>query len=239
MQQDLENPSKYNFGKALVELGYDKEFLFLGKHNAFHLQERSDLVKGILSKNLKLGNWKEVIDIVYGGIGGADQLYDGDRRNLDRDIIKSAKKNEACIRDLYDHQRRLLKEKNGECLLFSLAANLPSTDEDFMDVTGNIGDSPFFKDAVMSERRKRVYHRIVAKKAVDNGNFRRAFYHYSEVDKKDKINELFDKDLSEKDVNSNTLVEIALTDTENSKSKLKKLIVMDKVSPIQEFRLYK
>ncbi|MCX6750526.1 MAG: hypothetical protein NTZ83_03640, partial [Candidatus Pacearchaeota archaeon] len=86
----MEEKKDSSLGKALTMLGLEDQFLSNGELSNFPLAERGKIANDIISEKLRRGRWETVIEMIYGGLGKADALYDGDRNKLRGDIVNSA-----------------------------------------------------------------------------------------------------------------------------------------------------
>ena len=215
-----------NLGRALTRLGLEDRFLSNGELSNFPLVERGAIANGIIAEKLRLGRWQSVVNMMYGGFGKADALYEGDRIELRESILNSAREHSDT-----DYARREAVEvlaKAGEAdLLLRLATVLPDLKyQDFSDMTGRIKSS-FFNDPEFGPQRAQILHQTAANKAFSEKKYESAFLHFSEEKDNDGIGRVFDSVLSHEggSYSEDLLEKIALSDTEQKDERVKRVVL--------------
>lgn len=215
-----------NLGKALAVLGLEDKFLSNGELSNFPLVERGRIANGIISEKLKLGRWQSVVQMIYGGFGKADALYEGDRDELRDGIVRSATEQSTPTHFGRETLDALSKAEEND-LLFRLATANPSLDYDRFDaITLKINPS-YFKDPEKGDQRKQKLHKTAADKAIKEGKYFSAFNHFTRVDDYDGIGEVFEAILASADIRSSgeLLEQIALRDPAQRDMRLKKIVL--------------
>ena len=214
-----------NLGRALTRLGLEDRFLSNGELSNFPLVERGAIANGIIAEKLRLGRWQSVVNMMYGGFGKADALYEGDRIELRESILNSAREHSDT-----DYARREAVEvlaKAGEAdLLLRLATVLPDLKyQDFSDMTGRIKSS-FFNDPEFGPQRAQILHQTAANKAFSEKKYESAFLHFSEEKDNDGIGRVFDSVLSHEggSYSEDLLEKIALSDPAQKDNRLKRVV---------------
>jgi len=224
MVEDVEDKVS-GLGNALTALGIEDRFLSDGELTNFPLLERGRIANGIIAEKLRLGRWQTVVEMMYGGFGKADALYEGDRDQLRDDIVRTAVEHSKSARI---HGTIDVLAKAGENdLLFRLATNIPSLNyEDFMEATHGI-DSSYFKDAAQGVQRKHTLHEIAGKKALAEGEYSAAFMHFDEIKDLEGLAQVFDATLALRGRHSSGewLERIALSDPAQEDDRLKRVVL--------------
>src|SRR3989344_6485389 len=116
-----------NLGRAITRLGLEDKFLANGELSRFPLADRGTIANEIIAEKLRLGRWQSVIKMMYGGLGKADALYEGDREELKASILKSAMENPGSGLEYPKGEIIDVLRRAGEAdLLFRLATLMPN-----------------------------------------------------------------------------------------------------------------
>lgn len=182
-------------GEALTSLNLENLFLSDEELTTLPLPERGRIVNDIISKKLKLGKWSSVIEMIFGGFGKADALYDGDRNQLKSDILNSAKKNPSTT-SFREEIARVLLEKKEYYLLYELANVLPLNYGQFLDVTQKI-PKKFFLDSDLGKQRAINLENMCAEKALAEREYGRAIGHYKSSGNLRGLSQIFDTILAQ------------------------------------------
>ncbi len=234
-----------HLGNALTALGLEDKFLSNGELSNFPLVERGRIANGIITEKLRLGKWQGVVQMMYGGFGKADALYEGDRNELREGIFKSALEHPKSTQ--FGRETLEALSKAGESdLIFRLATNIPTLNyEDFNAVVSHV-DSDYFNDAEQGAQRKQTLHQKAANKAMEEGKYDSAFHHFSEIGDTEGVSQAFDAVLTtEGRYSSGELLErIALSDPSQKDERLKRVVLSSiseekGLNPLAAFQLYK
>jgi len=234
-----------SLGNAITALGLEDEFLVNGELKNFPLVERVRIASDIVSEKLRIGRWQTVIRMIYGGLGKADALYEGDYDQLREDIFRSAIEHP-------EHSRRVDKEaidalaKAGENdLLYRLATTIQFADDDnFIEVSRRIGPTYFTHDEEGTEK-LRVLHGISGRRALEMGKYDSALVHFSKAEDMEGLAKIFDiiADREFGYVSRDLLIKVARSDPEHEESRLKKIILNcgtdHGLRTLEAFELYK
>jgi len=224
----------YNLGVAITELGLEDKFLSSNELENFSLLERGKIVDGIIYEKLQLGRWQEVVNIIYDSSNKIRALFSGDRKKLQKEVIKSAVKNPKTYID--EKTFRLLCEEDND-LLFKVAIALPLNYKIFMEAIGLI-DNLYFDDIKEGDIRKRTFHKIAGKKALKEGQYRSVLGHFKEINYQKGLAELFEVAIAKGGWNSNSVLEeIALSEQESREGRLKRIILESKLESLEKFGL--
>jgi len=244
-----------NLGAALTALGLEDKFLSNGELALFPLVERGRIANSILAEKLRRGRWQGVIEMIYGGVGKADALFEGDREQLKRDIVESAKKDrEGSSRGYINRVSaavKVLKEKKEDDLLFALATSVQMEDPEFEDAVGAIQDS-YFRDPVQGQERLRVIDRMRGQMALRNEKYLDAAQFFKRAGDQEQVEAMWDRFFSQEhpclsypeEDGIRQLEEIALSNEEKRESRLKKLVLEIASGnfanePLEALRLYR
>lgn len=174
--------SNANLGGVLTALGIDGKFLENGELKTFPLVERGQIVDSIVSEKLARGQWSRVVEMIYGGLGNAGALFDGDRDELKKNIVESASRDKKS-KDIDCSIEKILVDSGEVNLLLDLAVNLDS-----MNYENFHGLHRYFSQA----ERIGEFDKIVGRKAVEEGRYSIALAYFKRASGNDGITELFD-----------------------------------------------
>jgi len=232
-----------NLGKVLTVLSLEDKFLSNGELSNFKLVERGSIAKGIIEEKLRLGKWQGVVQMIYGGFGKADALYEGDRNKLRNDIIKSATEHPKSLDFRRGEVFNCLEKAGENDLLFKLATNIFNLNyEDFNLAVGKINRS-YFDDVGKGAQRKHVWHQTAADKAMNEENYYSAFHHFSEIGDNAGVDRIFETTLNKS--SGDLLEKIALSDPAQKDERLKRMVLSSisetegGLNPLAAFELYK
>ena len=210
---------KSNLGRALTVLGLEDKFLSNGELSNFPLLERGKIANDIISEKLNHGRWEKVVDMIFGGFGKADALYEGNREQLKNDIVKSAIKKTESIKE----GTIIILRKAGENdLLFRFATEIPSLKYETFDQLMRYGS--FEKDIEGDDKLKRL-HEAGGKIALKENNYSSAFFHFNRIKDWSGIDNVFNEILNDRwnSADEEFIERIALTDPEKKEHRLKRL----------------
>ncbi|MBU3913785.1 MAG: hypothetical protein KKE50_06865 [Nanoarchaeota archaeon] len=185
-----------NLGKAITVLGLEDELLSNGHLVNYPLLTRGGIANGIIDAKLRLGRWSSVVDMIFGGFGKADALYEGDKDKLRQGILESARRNSS---DPYFGDKTvsvLLKSKEYD-LLFNLSHTLPLRYEDFVAVVHKIPDT-FFQEQGVGAERKQTFNSNAAEKALSERKYGSAIEYYRRASNLQALSTVFEEVLAEK-----------------------------------------
>ncbi|PIN91270.1 hypothetical protein COU57_01310 [Candidatus Pacearchaeota archaeon CG10_big_fil_rev_8_21_14_0_10_32_14] len=214
-------------GRALTVLGLEDKFLSNGELSNYPLAQRGRITEEIIHEKLSLGRWTTVIRMIYGGLGKADALYDGDREKLKDDIVKSAVEHKE-----ENHSREevfnVLAKSREDDLIFKLATSIQDLNhEGFISAKSKI-DFSFLDDPDQGPARTTTLNEIAAKKALEDHNYESAFYHLDSLHDKRGIGRLFNILLNRNSgiyFNESLAEKISLCDESQKDSRLKRLVL--------------
>lgn len=208
-----------NLGRALTVLGLEDKFLSNGELSNFPLVERGKIANNIISEKLSRGRWEKVVDMIFGGFGKADALYEGDREQLKNDIVKSAIEKTTSINE---NTMRTLSKTGEKELLFRLATEIPSLEYETFNKL--IGDR-YFEIDEDNEKLKKL-HIAGGKIALRENNYSAAFSHFNRIKDWSGIDKVFNEIIEGgfwNRVGGELIEKIALSDPEKKEERLKKL----------------
>lgn len=234
------DPAIPNLGQALTALDLEDQFLANGELAHFSLVERGRIANDIIAEKLSRGKWQSVIRMVYGGLGKADALFEGDPAQLREHIVASAvaEKPEYISESVLD----ILHEKREDDLLFQFATKIDLHYESLEDVVGRIHRT-YFDDPVEGQKRKRALDQVVGKKALQSQDFAEAFERLHAIGDLEGIDSLFTTVLSQSDSynKKNILERIALGDEGKREERLRRVVLgclEGEVRAFESFEIY-
>ncbi len=180
-----------NLGVALTSLGLEDKFLSNGELSNYPLAERGEITNGIIEEKLKSGRWPRVIDMVYGGFGKADALYDGDKEKLRESILSSARSHPDPETSINESLSSLTKFGENE-LLFELVSDVLTLRlDEYTSIASKI-DKDFWEDSEKGSERKRKFNETALSKAMNEGEYYPAYGFLKELGDEERIDNLFD-----------------------------------------------
>ncbi len=237
--------SMAQIGTALTTLGLEDKFLSNGHLACYPLAQRATLAQNIIDEKLRLGRWEGVIDMIYGGFGKADALFDGDYNQLKDNIVKSAIKygKRLCSDDTF----QVLAKREEYDLLFRLATEVPSLNHDSFFNIRKLIPSNYFASPDGFKKHRELFT-CAAQRCFELNDYSAAFSYVKSLEDKEGIKKVFDLVLEKMkntaswwyDEDFGLLEEIALSDPEKREERLKMLIRnMQQYNPKRAFELYK
>jgi hypothetical protein len=222
-----EAKSNSGFGKALTALGLEDKFISNGELANFNLSDRGVIANGIISEKLNRGRWESVIEMMYGGVGKADALYDGDRKQLREDIVKSAVQDPDAYR-VDEHLVNILKKAGETELLVDLATKLPLLNyENFNQIEREIPLHDYFEKAENGAEKKKAFLGVKGKLAFKEEKYSEAISCFLDTKNQEGIDNFFEL-MSKSKYPGNFYVssveEAALSDPLKRDSRLKALV---------------
>ncbi|MBS3142307.1 hypothetical protein J4464_02880 [Candidatus Woesearchaeota archaeon] len=211
-------------GAALTQLGIEDKFLQNGALAQFPLAQRGAIAQEIIDEKLRTGDWQTVIRMIYGGFGKADALYDGDHAALRDRIMESALAHPQSFLEASNFDALAHRGQNE--LLYRLATELPDlTYTDIHDISSRITEE-FYADEQHGTERSHTIHTLLARKALDNGNYRDAFTNFAIIHDLDGISLVFDTWIkgSRSSGDISLLEHIAKADPAHTEERIKQLI---------------
>jgi len=228
-----------NLGGALTALGLEDKFLANGELTNFPLLERGRLANAIIDEKLKAGKWQTVVAMIYGGLGKADALFEGDRNELKARIVTAAQqhtKSEITSRTL----ETLVKAKEHE-LLFRLATNTSLGYDDLMAVLSHI-PAQYFKEDPQGTQKRQTIDQAAGQRALAEKKYAAAVSHFAAIGDTANLTTLFDQAISSDDSNVDIrmLEAIAVSDPSQKETRLQaivsKYLTGEEVDPTQTRR---
>lgn len=212
-----------NLGGALTALGLEDKFLANGQLSTFPLVERGRLANDIIAEKLRLGRWQTVVQMIYGGLGKADALFEGDRNEL-KDRIVAAAQQHANAEMTSSTLDTLVRAKEHD-LLFRLATNTSLGYEDLMTVVGNI-PTQYFKDDTEGLQKRQRLEKAAGQRALTERKYGAAVRHFREIGDTTSLTTLFDEawNSSYPHVDINVLEAIAVSDPAQKDNRLKEIV---------------
>ncbi len=210
-----------NLGRALTALGLEDKFLSNGELTKYPLVTRARIADEIISEKLRVGKWQGVVDMIWGGFGKADALYEGDRQQLREEIVKSAATHGG---EIEGKTLDTLKRAKEDELLFSLATSMPLSYDDFSSLAHHIDRKNYFEDPQKGPARSRAFEEMAADKALKEENVSYALSHLKDLKDSKRIGDLFNRVLKEDfPFNYSLLEDMALSDPVHREERLGKL----------------
>lgn len=219
-----------SLGRALTALGLEDRFLSNGELKNFPLMQRAQIANEIIADKLARGRWTSVVEMIYGGFGKADALYDGDREQLKVAIVESAKKTSRP--DFSGDAIHTLAEHNEDDLIFRLATALPLKFEEFNEAMKGI-NLAYFEDPIEGAKRKQAYHTLAAQKALKERKDSEAFHHFKTINDEAGMTAVFNSFVAGRDGgfdyyhslgDAETFAESSSSNPKVKESRLKKLV---------------
>jgi hypothetical protein len=230
-----------NLGRAVASLGLDSEFLSKGGLESFSVPEKSQLVNGIVDKNLKGGKWLAVVDMIYKDSSNIGVLYGGDRSELEDRILESAQR---CPESFIGETIGTLKNKGEQELLFRLATEAPFDYKTLQSLSNSIRD--YLSDHEQGEQRIKKLNSVLGNAAFKCKEFGDALRYFERVENTEGIGKIFEElvfgeeyghyreDIGER---------AALADPTQKESRLKRLVLgairKRNISPWKAFQIFK
>ncbi len=224
-----------NLGRAITRLGLEDRFLSNGELQNYPLAERVALANDIISEKLALGRWSTVVNMIWGGFGKADVLYDGDRSLLKREILQSALKSnpnsdEAMAMD--PALETLAKAGEYDFLLELATQNPQNSYEDITKITNRIPNS-YFQGSEEGRMKNKKLCQLKGKKALREKRYREAFVNLFGVGDEKSVEKIFETVISSQgkieDVSSDYPIEllrdIALSSRDKKDERLKRILL--------------
>lgn len=212
-----------NLGAALTVLGLEDEFLANGQLTTFPLLERGRIATTIVDEKLRLGRWETVIQMIYGGFGKADALFEGDRAQLRERILASLQQHPRTHHSFGQKTLDALVRANEIDLLFKLGTSIPLDYESFNNLMRSI-PSEYLKDAVHGEERTRDFHKIAGKRALDEKEYGDALRHFTAIKDTASIATIFEQTMANQDSSLGLLESIALSDQAQREARLQQIV---------------
>jgi len=209
-------------GAALTHLKLENNFLSNGGLQSFPLVERGQIANGIISEKLSIGEWQDVVKMIYGGFGKADALYEGDPIDLKKRIVESALKHpDTLFRS--DETVKTLAAKKEFDLLYDLFASVPIGYKEIDSILKLFPNE--FYECPKGENMIQALHKQAAKSAMADNNMNHAWYHYRHAKDKEGLALVFDAILKSGNSNSYSELEsIALSEPTLRTQRLKRII---------------
>jgi hypothetical protein len=233
----------HNLGRALTALCLEDRFLESGDLSNLPVLTRAGVVNEIISEELRLGRYGKVIDMVFGGFGKVDVLYDGDKDELRDAIVSSAIEGKS--EEVTEERIKTLSRAGEDDLIFKLAINLPSMNyKTFSSAIESINQD-YFEDSEQGAFRKRRVQEIAATKAMNQERYNEAFRYFLKIYDYDSIDQIFEKILSSgrESYTGGVLEDIVLSDPEKKEERLKRIVLSSvsegDVSPETAFEWYR
>ncbi len=232
-----------SLGRALTVLGLEDKFLSNGELSHFPLVERGRITTDIISEKLKRGSWLEVVQMMYGGLGKASALYEGDRDQLREDILQSAVSHPQDLESDYKGKILEILSKEGESdLLFRMATSIPSLNlNGFLTITNYINDD-YLTD---NPEKRQILRQLKGDKAFEEEKYEEALGYFRRSKSVEGISKIFNI-LIEQDYSSSfsgssldLLISTALSDPAHSSERLKQIITNPKFDSQKSFKLYR
>ena len=170
--------TRSSFGGAITRLGLEDKFLANGELTRFQLVDRGRIANDIISEKLRLGRWQTVVEMIYGGVGKADALFEGNFDESKEGILKSAVEHSKG-RDINQKTVELLAKAGEDDLLFRLATGIQSLDHHgFIAIAGSVKNKYFDEDP----QRLQTYHETAGNKALESREYDHALTHFDTID---------------------------------------------------------
>ena len=246
--------SRSSLGGAITRLGLEDKFLANGELTRFPLVERGRIANDIIFEKLRLGTWQTVIEMIYGGLGKASALFDGDFDELRERILSSAVENftdrnftDRRYASISDKTMHLLSDAGEDELLFKLATSIPSLNYDEIRELIRHMSPAYFNDSVEGPQRLQDYHEVAGKKALEHGKYAQALQHLDKTGDGDASIKVFERFMSQElgYLSKEDLERIALSNPEQKEERLRRIVLNcfavegRNLSPMTAFELYK
>ncbi len=228
-------------GEALTTLGLEDKFLSNGELQKFPLVQRGALARGIIDEKLRLGRWHGVVEMMFGGLGKADALYEGDMDQLRDRIAQASAQSEEGVTD---EIIRTLRKKEEYDLILRLIETHPKVSLKGLEAIRSHLPSEFFKEEAGQQRMRRI-EELGAAKAMVDGDYRSALYYYQRLENVSGIDTASDLVLDKSDIHypEEYAEQIALRDPKQSDARLKKIVLSHSreggLGPVSAFKMFK
>ncbi len=184
-----------NLGRAITSLGLEDKFLADGALSDFTLLERAEIANEIISEKLNFGRWESVVQMIWGGLGKADALYDGNKDTLKKGILESAKKQTELKSESSDSCAKSIETlaKKGEYdFIFNLMTSMPNLGyDDFIKMCQYLPATHFEGDE--GAQRKDTLGKVAGEKAMRERKYDSALINFEQVGNEDAIEEIFNE----------------------------------------------
>ncbi|HLC72384.1 MAG TPA: hypothetical protein VJH37_02265 [Candidatus Nanoarchaeia archaeon] len=235
----MTNPPEANLGAALTMLGLEDKFLANGELTNFPLLERGRLANAIIDEKLRLGRWQTVVQMIYGGLGKADALFEGDHNKLKARIVAAARQrtNSGITSRTLD---TLVKAEEHD-LLFRLATSTSLGYDDLMAVVSHI-PAEYFKEDPQGTQKRRTIDQAAGQRALAEKRYDAAVSHFAAIGDTANLTTLFDQAISSDDsnVDISVLEAIAVSDPSQKETRLQAIVSKylqgEEVDPTQTHR---
>lgn len=234
-QSEMTDGEESRLGNALTILGLEDKFLVNGMLANFPLAERGRIAQQIIDEKLRLGKWERVIEMIYGGFGKADALFEGDRDALNERIVASAR--DRPRNGVTESVLTALIKADQHDLVFRLAVVAEEKYEFFRDVVQRIPRA-YFKDPEQGKQRELAANRIGSEKALAEGRYDCALKHFAEVNDSEGIMQLFNMAIAadSSTVSFGLLEAIAVADPSQKMSRLQTIVKRELSSKADEVK---
>ncbi|MCX6749089.1 MAG: hypothetical protein NT076_05810 [Candidatus Pacearchaeota archaeon] len=206
----MQGVKESRLGKALIVLGLEDQFLLNGELQRFPLVQRGALANEIIDEKLKLGKWRGVVNMIFGGFGKADALYEGNIEQLRERIASTAAisgKEEISAETI----TTLAKKGEYELILRIIESHPKVSLKDLESLRSKI-PTAFFEEENKWQQRTRRLDELAAAKAMSEGNYYSALHYFQELKDTQRIQQASDFVLKKGDINYHVAEQIALSD---------------------------
>jgi len=213
-----------NLGRAITRLGLEDKFLQNGQLQDYPLAQRAELANQIIAEKLRLGRWPTVVQMMWGGLGKADVLYEGDKNQLRQQILDSVRQHLPLGSP---DAIKTLAQKGENDFLFRMATEIPELS--YSDFISTINSMPhtYLEDPQNTDKRNTI-HQIAAEKAMGERRYGNAFYHFRRTGNTQAIDGLFEtlfEQVGENRDYVHLLEQIASDDWQKTGERIKKLLL--------------
>jgi len=223
-------------GRTLVTLGIDKSFLRNGELvRIAPLEARGQVANDIIDSRLDLGEWRSVIDMIYGEQERAAVLVDIPINELRKRIIETIRKRKTVTP--FNNTIETLAKQGEDDVLYAIAISRYQEEEDTRGVQyeqrarirQEINDEYF--STTEDGRHKLIrLETMLAEEARTRGLPGNSMVHYINADNREKADEVYQSVIDKEDIDSKWLVDVSTADKTKVGERVRHLIKENMIS---------